>query len=122
VTGAARLLEQKSATPETLAHLLWDLLEKPNVREQVQNSLMQWHAPQAAERIAEVMLNAMGIQMPASRRAVSPSAVPPGSSSGIVVNGAKAPGPPLDSRLQLTGALPKQGGHSAFSCEPRVIA
>ena len=64
-TGAARLLEQKHATPETLAHLLGDLLEKPVVREQVQNSLAQWHTPQAAERIAEAMLHAIGIPVPA---------------------------------------------------------
>jgi len=60
--GAARLLEQSTATPETLANLLWDLIEKPAVREQMQNALAQWHAPGAAERIAEEMLEAVGVQ------------------------------------------------------------
>jgi UDP-N-acetylglucosamine--N-acetylmuramyl-(pentapeptide) pyrophosphoryl-undecaprenol N-acetylglucosamine transferase len=121
-TGAARLLEQKSATPETLAHLLCDLLEKPIVREQVQNSLAQWHTPQAAERIAEIMLHAMGIQTPALRRADSPSAVPPGSAAGIVRSGSRAPGSSLDYRSQVTDAVPETRDYSAFRREPEVVA
>jgi UDP-N-acetylglucosamine--N-acetylmuramyl-(pentapeptide) pyrophosphoryl-undecaprenol N-acetylglucosamine transferase len=68
-TGAARLLEQKSATQEMLTDLLWDLVEKPGVRERMQNALAQWHTPQAAERIAEVMLAAMGVHEPAGEPA-----------------------------------------------------
>ena len=59
-TGAACLLEQKSATPETLVQLLSDLVEKPAVQEKMRNALGQWHAPHAAEQIAEAMLNAVG--------------------------------------------------------------
>jgi UDP-N-acetylglucosamine--N-acetylmuramyl-(pentapeptide) pyrophosphoryl-undecaprenol N-acetylglucosamine transferase len=59
-TGAARLLEQKIATPDMLAQLLSDLLEKPAVYEQMQNALVQWDAPHAAEQIAEAMLAAVG--------------------------------------------------------------
>jgi UDP-N-acetylglucosamine--N-acetylmuramyl-(pentapeptide) pyrophosphoryl-undecaprenol N-acetylglucosamine transferase len=55
-TGAARLLEQKSATPETLAQLLLELIEKPSVHEKMRSALAQWHAPHAAEQIAEAML------------------------------------------------------------------
>src|ERR1035438_3995945 len=55
-TGAARLLEQKSATPETLAQLMLELIEKPSVREKMGSALAQWHAPRAAEQIAEAML------------------------------------------------------------------
>jgi UDP-N-acetylglucosamine--N-acetylmuramyl-(pentapeptide) pyrophosphoryl-undecaprenol N-acetylglucosamine transferase len=55
-TGAARLLEQKSATPETLARLMLELIEKPSVREKMGSALAQWHAPHAAEQIAEAML------------------------------------------------------------------
>ena len=60
-TGAARLLEQKTATPELLVQLLSDLLEKPAVHEKMQNALAQWHAPRAAEQIAEAMLAAVGV-------------------------------------------------------------
>jgi UDP-N-acetylglucosamine--N-acetylmuramyl-(pentapeptide) pyrophosphoryl-undecaprenol N-acetylglucosamine transferase len=55
-TGAARLLEQKSATAETLVQLLLDLVEKPAVHEKMRSALAQWHAPHAAEQIAEAML------------------------------------------------------------------
>jgi UDP-N-acetylglucosamine--N-acetylmuramyl-(pentapeptide) pyrophosphoryl-undecaprenol N-acetylglucosamine transferase len=55
-SGAARLLEQKSATPETLAQLLLDLIEKPAVHERMRHALAQWHTPRAAEQIAEAML------------------------------------------------------------------
>jgi UDP-N-acetylglucosamine--N-acetylmuramyl-(pentapeptide) pyrophosphoryl-undecaprenol N-acetylglucosamine transferase len=54
--GAARLLEQKNATPETLAQLLLDLLENAASRAQMQTALSRWHAPDAAERIAENIL------------------------------------------------------------------
>ena len=59
-TGAARLLEQQSATPETLVQLLLDVIEKPAVHEKMQSALVQWHSPHAAERIAEAMLAPAG--------------------------------------------------------------
>ena len=59
-TGAAYLLEQKSATPEMLVQLLSDLVEKPAVHEKMQSALAQWHAARAAEEIAEAMLAAVG--------------------------------------------------------------
>jgi len=55
-TGAARLLEQKAATPETLAKLLVDLIGQPAVYAQMQSALAPWHSPRAAEQIAEAML------------------------------------------------------------------
>lgn len=55
-TGAARLLEQKSATPEALARLVLELIENSVAREQMQTALAKWHAPQAAEQIAEIIL------------------------------------------------------------------
>jgi UDP-N-acetylglucosamine--N-acetylmuramyl-(pentapeptide) pyrophosphoryl-undecaprenol N-acetylglucosamine transferase len=59
-TGAARLLEQKSATPATLVQLLLELIEKPSVHEKMRSALAQWHAPHAAEQIAEAMLAPAG--------------------------------------------------------------
>jgi UDP-N-acetylglucosamine--N-acetylmuramyl-(pentapeptide) pyrophosphoryl-undecaprenol N-acetylglucosamine transferase len=55
-TGAARLLVQKQATPETLAALLLELLQSPAARQRMQAALAQWHAPKAAETIAQRML------------------------------------------------------------------
>src|SRR5882672_1943328 len=55
-TGAARLLEQKEATPEKLAGLVLELVQSPAVREKMQAALAWWHAPDAAEQIAEALL------------------------------------------------------------------
>ncbi len=58
-SGAARLIEQKSARPELLAPMIVELVERPAVRSQMQEALAQWHAPRAAEQIAESILQAM---------------------------------------------------------------
>jgi len=55
-TGAAKLLEQKNATPEKVAAILCELVENESVRMKMQSSLAQWHAPKAAEQIAENIL------------------------------------------------------------------
>ncbi len=57
-SGAAWLLEQQDATPEKVAGLLLELAEDTAVRENIQNKLVQWHAPKAAEQIAEMILSA----------------------------------------------------------------
>ena len=57
-TGAARLLEQKNATPEKVAALLCELVEDPAASAKIQTALAQWHAPKAAEQIAESILSA----------------------------------------------------------------
>jgi len=59
-TGAAMLLEQKSATPEKLLTWLGELVENPVARGPMQTALATWHAPQAAEHIAEIILKAIG--------------------------------------------------------------
>jgi UDP-N-acetylglucosamine--N-acetylmuramyl-(pentapeptide) pyrophosphoryl-undecaprenol N-acetylglucosamine transferase len=56
ITGAARLLEQKNATPEKLATLLCELVEGRGAREKIQAALAQWHVPRAAEQIADIIL------------------------------------------------------------------
>ncbi|MDB6121918.1 MAG: UDP-N-acetylglucosamine--N-acetylmuramyl-(pentapeptide) pyrophosphoryl-undecaprenol [Pedosphaera sp.] len=58
-TGAAHLLEQKSANPETLAKLIAELIQVPGVREKMCEALGQWHAPRAAEQIAESIMKAI---------------------------------------------------------------
>jgi len=59
ITGAARMLEQKNATPGKLVALLCELVEGPAARAKIQTALEQWHAPGAAEQIAEIMLAAI---------------------------------------------------------------
>lgn len=55
-TGAARLLEQKVATPESHVRVLLELVDDGDVRDGMQAALAKWHKPQAAEQIAETML------------------------------------------------------------------
>jgi UDP-N-acetylglucosamine--N-acetylmuramyl-(pentapeptide) pyrophosphoryl-undecaprenol N-acetylglucosamine transferase len=57
-TGAARLLEQKGATAEKVAVAVAELVENDAALSQMRAALAQWHAPRAAEQIAENILNA----------------------------------------------------------------
>ena len=56
ISGAARLLEQKNATPEKLVALLCELVEGSAARVKIKAALVHWHAPKAAEQIADIML------------------------------------------------------------------
>jgi UDP-N-acetylglucosamine--N-acetylmuramyl-(pentapeptide) pyrophosphoryl-undecaprenol N-acetylglucosamine transferase len=55
-SGAAKSIEQKIATPENVASILRELVETESVRSKMQSALEPWHAPHAAEQIAELML------------------------------------------------------------------
>ncbi len=55
-TGAAILLDQKNSSPEKVADVLAQLVGDEAVRSKMQNALAQWHAPNAAEVIAEKIL------------------------------------------------------------------
>jgi UDP-N-acetylglucosamine--N-acetylmuramyl-(pentapeptide) pyrophosphoryl-undecaprenol N-acetylglucosamine transferase len=55
-TGAAQLLEQTDATPEKVCALLRELMDDPAERATIKTSLSPWHAPKAAELIAEKIL------------------------------------------------------------------
>ena len=57
--GAARLLDQKTATPEQLVKHLRQLVEDAGARSQMQAALGKWHAPNAAEEIAERILKSL---------------------------------------------------------------
>jgi UDP-N-acetylglucosamine--N-acetylmuramyl-(pentapeptide) pyrophosphoryl-undecaprenol N-acetylglucosamine transferase len=61
-TGAAKLLEQKNSTQEEVAAILTELVEDKSARSKMQSALAQWHAPRAAEQIAEIMLAAIARQ------------------------------------------------------------
>jgi len=55
-TGAAKLLEQKNATPGKVAAILSEMIEDEAVRSKMQAALAQWHVPRAAAGIAENIL------------------------------------------------------------------
>jgi len=61
-TGAAKLLEQKNSTPEKVAAILVELVESEMLRSTMRSALAQWHAPKAAEQIAENILSAIAQQ------------------------------------------------------------
>jgi UDP-N-acetylglucosamine--N-acetylmuramyl-(pentapeptide) pyrophosphoryl-undecaprenol N-acetylglucosamine transferase len=61
-TGAAKLLEQKNSMREKVAAILIELVESETAREKIQSALVQWHAPKAAEQIAESILSAIAQQ------------------------------------------------------------
>jgi UDP-N-acetylglucosamine--N-acetylmuramyl-(pentapeptide) pyrophosphoryl-undecaprenol N-acetylglucosamine transferase len=58
--GAAKLLDQKKSTPADVVAGLVELVENGGARTQMQAALAQWHAPQAAEQIAENILRSLG--------------------------------------------------------------
>lgn len=59
-SGAARLVDQKNTSPETVAKLLVELVESEPVRASIQTALAKWHVPDAAGQIAEAILSALG--------------------------------------------------------------
>jgi UDP-N-acetylglucosamine--N-acetylmuramyl-(pentapeptide) pyrophosphoryl-undecaprenol N-acetylglucosamine transferase len=67
-TGAALLLEQKNSTPEKVAAILAGLVKDETARSKMQSALAQWHAPKAAEQIAEIMLAAIARQPAAAAK------------------------------------------------------
>jgi UDP-N-acetylglucosamine--N-acetylmuramyl-(pentapeptide) pyrophosphoryl-undecaprenol N-acetylglucosamine transferase len=65
--GAARGLEQKDSTPEKLAARLMELVEDSAARAAIRGALGNWHAPQAAQKIAACIAGRSGT--PAAARA-----------------------------------------------------
>jgi UDP-N-acetylglucosamine--N-acetylmuramyl-(pentapeptide) pyrophosphoryl-undecaprenol N-acetylglucosamine transferase len=63
-SGAAYLLEQKSATSEKLAALILRLVADRAAHEKMSQALQPWHQAGAAELIAERMLALMGAMHP----------------------------------------------------------
>jgi UDP-N-acetylglucosamine--N-acetylmuramyl-(pentapeptide) pyrophosphoryl-undecaprenol N-acetylglucosamine transferase len=61
-TGAAKLLEQKNSTPEKVAAILTEMVENNEARSPMQSALAQWHAPKAAELIADNILQSIARQ------------------------------------------------------------
>jgi UDP-N-acetylglucosamine--N-acetylmuramyl-(pentapeptide) pyrophosphoryl-undecaprenol N-acetylglucosamine transferase len=85
-TGAAKLLEQEKSSPEKVAALLCELIEDLAAREKMQAALAQWHAPKAAEQIAENILSAIKVaqasRLPGERASASDSSASPPDAGG----------------------------------------
>jgi UDP-N-acetylglucosamine--N-acetylmuramyl-(pentapeptide) pyrophosphoryl-undecaprenol N-acetylglucosamine transferase len=58
-TGATHVLDQKNTSAELLAQRILELLENPSLRVEMQAALDRWHAPGAAERITEIIVQSI---------------------------------------------------------------
>lgn len=55
-SGAAKMIEQSSASPENLSQAILELLQNQKERASIQAALAQWHLPDAASQIADHIL------------------------------------------------------------------
>ena len=67
-SGAARMVDQASATPEKLSQMIISLLKNPNQCDSMKQALAKWHFAHAAERIADRIL--AQIHVPNSKHAL----------------------------------------------------
>jgi UDP-N-acetylglucosamine--N-acetylmuramyl-(pentapeptide) pyrophosphoryl-undecaprenol N-acetylglucosamine transferase len=58
-TGAAQLLEQRHATPEKVSQVLRELMEDTDERKTIKTALTRWHAPNAAQLVADKILQSV---------------------------------------------------------------
>ena len=58
-TGAAQLLEQCESTPDKVSGCLRELVENHVARDGMKAALAHWHTPKSAERIAQLILQAV---------------------------------------------------------------
>ena len=58
-SGAARILEQKSASPAHFAQQVIDLVQNPELMRSIRNQLKGWHQEKASELIADRIWHAM---------------------------------------------------------------
>lgn len=59
--GAARVINQQSATAERVFELLHPLVDDLDIRRKMQLALARWDAPEAPEQIAGVILKSLGV-------------------------------------------------------------
>jgi UDP-N-acetylglucosamine--N-acetylmuramyl-(pentapeptide) pyrophosphoryl-undecaprenol N-acetylglucosamine transferase len=73
-SGAARMVGEKTATPDILAGLIIGLIRNGKEREHIRVAIKQRHAPHAAAHVAEQILKALGEHRAAVIRGHAPSA------------------------------------------------
>jgi UDP-N-acetylglucosamine--N-acetylmuramyl-(pentapeptide) pyrophosphoryl-undecaprenol N-acetylglucosamine transferase len=73
-SGAAKMLEQKS-TPEKMAGMLAEIAGEEALRQKMQAALAQWHKADAAERVAENILNSLGMRFSTGKESGAPAGV-----------------------------------------------
>jgi UDP-N-acetylglucosamine--N-acetylmuramyl-(pentapeptide) pyrophosphoryl-undecaprenol N-acetylglucosamine transferase len=76
-SGAARMLDQQNATPEDLVEVFSELMSHDSGRGGMQAALAKWHAPKAAEQIAQAILETVGRRVQRSANSASQNEPPP---------------------------------------------
>jgi len=99
-TGAARMLDQKRATPQGLAALILGLVHNEEAATEVRRGLRQWQTPYAAKLIAEHIVMTLG----GPHRSASVAAAEDygGSTSGPVPHPPLGSEPTIDQRVHVT--------------------
>ncbi len=60
-TGAAKMFQQNSTTPERLAQEIVELAKNESARAEMKAALAQWHKPEAAQKIVDEILSVIGV-------------------------------------------------------------
>ncbi len=84
-SGAARLLEENQATPEIVTDSLLDLVRSETVRQTMQSALARWERPQAADEIAEAIVQSIS---KSESKAFAPGSVRPANAQTSGLNSA----------------------------------
>ena len=86
-SGAARLLEQRGATPQQLKQVLCELMQDEAQRQRMQGGLDRWHYPKAAEQIAGAILEAILRERDANTKTAGKSQGAGSSETGTLARG-----------------------------------
>jgi UDP-N-acetylglucosamine--N-acetylmuramyl-(pentapeptide) pyrophosphoryl-undecaprenol N-acetylglucosamine transferase len=99
-SGAARMIDQATATPDHLVNVLSSLMTDESGRAAMQTALARWHAPRAAEEIAELIMAALSNRTAQLQPAKTSSGHTPPETSG----------PRDSSRASLASPRLRSGG------------
>jgi UDP-N-acetylglucosamine--N-acetylmuramyl-(pentapeptide) pyrophosphoryl-undecaprenol N-acetylglucosamine transferase len=80
-TGAARMFQQGASSVDEFARCLVELMCNEEVRGKMQRAMAGWHKPNAAERIAETMLEHLS-SLPSIASRISLRSIDPGPGNG----------------------------------------
>jgi UDP-N-acetylglucosamine--N-acetylmuramyl-(pentapeptide) pyrophosphoryl-undecaprenol N-acetylglucosamine transferase len=77
VSGAARMLNQLAAAPKDVVETFAGLMCHDSETDRMRNALAKWHAPKAAEEIAQAILETLGRRAERSANSAAHNEAPP---------------------------------------------
>ncbi len=75
--GAARMMAPNLANPKNLTHLILDLINQNQARQSLLTALNPWHRPQAAEEIADQIMETIAARWERDKRTPTPAGTQP---------------------------------------------